>query len=105
MMKRGKNPSGRSKVEPLVIRLSPADRQILAAIAALFNADLAGYAEQLLHKQAQVIRRQSPTIRLSRRDFAAFMKLCDHPAKPNAALRRAFQQSQRLLGEETRSGP
>ena len=104
-MKRGKKSSRRSKIEPLVIKLSPADRQLLSTTAALFGTDLAGYAEQLLHKQAQVVRQQFSSIHLSRRDFVAFMKLCDHPAKPNAALRRAFQQSQRLLGEETRSEP
>jgi len=102
-MRRGENSSRRSKIEPLVIKLSPADRQILATTAALFDTALAGYAEQLLHKQAQVIRRQSLTIQLSPRDFATFMKLCDHPAKPNAALRRAFQQSLGLLRGETRS--
>jgi uncharacterized protein (DUF1778 family) len=92
-------------IEPLVIRLSPADRHILAAIAALFDTDLAGYAEQLLHRQAEVVRRQSPSIHLSRKDFAAFMKLGDHPAKPNAALRRAFQHSLRLLrgGDKVRT--
>ena len=104
-MKRGKKSSRRSKIEPLVIKLSPADRQILATTAALFDTALAGYAEQLLHKQAQVIRRQSPSIELSPRDFATFMKLCDHPVKPNAALRRAFQQSRRLRRGETRSEP
>src|SRR5258707_9854657 len=101
-MKRGKNPSRRSKIEPLVIKLSQADRQILSTTAALFDTDLAGYAEQLLHKQARVIRRQSLTIQLSPRDFATFMKLCDHPEKPHAALRRTFHQSLGLLRRETR---
>lgn len=85
----------RLKVEPITISLSAADLETLALTAAILGIDPAAYARQLLRRQAQAIRRRS-TITLSLRDMRALAEAARHPARPNAALKRAVQELRRF---------
>ncbi len=89
-MKRKSVKQPAAKSLPIIINLPAGDRETLQATAALFEMDLASYAQRVLIRQAKELRKQS-NISLSRRDFTAFMEMCAKPDKPNPALRAAFR--------------
>jgi len=79
--------------ERLDLKLSAADKQLLAQAAAIQGLSMAAFV-RLAAKQcaAEAIQREQQ-ISLSRKDFNAFHAAIAEPFVPNSALRDALEQA------------
>ena len=81
------NPPGAKKDERFELRLSPADKQLLARAQEIAgDKTLSGFASRILREQARKVVAEHTVIHLSEADFLHFCELLANPPEPNAHL-------------------
>ena len=82
----GKAP-GTKKDERFELRLSPADKQLLARAQEIAgDKTLSGFASRILREQARKVVAEHTVIHLSEADFLHFCEVLANPPEPNAHL-------------------
>lgn len=81
----------------LHIRCDQQVRHLLDKAAAYTHLTVSEFVLRHAVDQAQAVLAANETITLSQDDFAAFLAALDAPAKPNAALRRAFARHDKAV--------
>ena len=82
----GKAP-GTKKEERFELRLSPADKQLLARAQEIAgDKTLSGFASRILREQARKVVAEHTVIHLSEADFLHFCETLANPPEPNAHL-------------------
>ncbi|WP_254929060.1 DUF1778 domain-containing protein [Cyanobium sp. T1B-Tous] len=79
--------------ERLDLKLSAADKQLLAQAAAIEGVTMAAFVRLAAKQRAAEAIRRDQEISLSQRDFKAFHAAIARPFEPNAALREALEQA------------
>lgn len=79
--------------ERLDLKLSAADKQLLAQAAAIEGVTMAAFVRLAAKQRAAEAIRRDQQISLSQRDFKAFQAAIARPFEPNAALREALEQA------------
>ena len=79
------------KARLVTIRLSPRLVRVLEGSAAVFELPLEVYILRVLRRQADDLERENPPLKLSPRGLKWFMRICNEPPRPNAALRKAVK--------------
>ncbi len=79
-----------AKDSRLHIRCDQQVRQLLDKAAAYTHMSVSEFVLRHAVHQAQTVLAENEAITLSQEDFAAFLAALDAPARPNAALQRAF---------------
>jgi uncharacterized protein (DUF1778 family) len=81
------NPQGAKKDERFELRLSPADKQLLARAQEIAgDKTLSGFASRILREQARKVVAEHTVIHLSEADFLHFCEVLANPPEPNAHL-------------------
>ena len=81
------NPPGAKKDERFELRLSPADKQLLARAQEIAgDKTLSGFASRILREQARKVVAEHTVIHLSEADFLHFCETLANPPEPNAHL-------------------
>ena len=79
--------SGAKKEERFELRLSPADKQLLARAQEIAgDKTLSGFASRILREQARKVVAEHTVIHLSEADFLHFCETLANPPEPNAHL-------------------
>jgi uncharacterized protein (DUF1778 family) len=82
----GKAP-GAKKEERFELRLSPADKQLLARAQEIAgDKTLSGFASRILREQARKVVAEHTVLHLSEADFLHFCEMLANPPEPNAHL-------------------
>lgn len=81
----------------LHIRCDQQVRLLLDKAAAYAHMTVSEFVLRNAVDQAQAVLAANESITLSQADFAAFLAALDAPAKPNAALQRAFARHDDLV--------
>lgn len=74
------------------MRLSGEQKRLLEQAAAIRGQDFTSFALGALLKEADDVVAKHHVTTLSQRDFREFVKLLEHPPRPNAALKAAFRR-------------
>lgn len=72
------------------IRISPAQKAMIARAAALSNKDMTDFILEKVVSEAQAVIEAAEVESVSDRDFGRILELLDNPPKPNAKLRAAI---------------
>lgn len=93
----GKAP-GTKKDERFELRLSPADKQLLARAQEIAgDKTLSGFASRILREQARKVVAEHTVIHLSEADFLHFCEVLANPPEPNANLVDAFRAYRKFI--------
>ena len=93
----GKAP-GTKKEERFELRLSPADKQLLARAQEIAgDKTLSGFASRILREQARKVVAEHTVIHLSEADFLHFCETLANPPEPNAHLVDAFRAYRKFI--------
>jgi uncharacterized protein (DUF1778 family) len=92
------NPQGAKKDERFELRLSPADKQLLARAQEIAgDKTLSGFASRILREQARKVVAEHTVIHLSEADFLHFCETLANPPEPNAHLVDAFRAYRKFI--------
>ena len=92
------NPQGAKKDERFELRLSPADKQLLARAQQIAgDKTLSGFASRILREQARKVVAEHTVIHLSEADFLHFCEVLANPPEPNAHLVDAFRAYRKFI--------
>jgi uncharacterized protein (DUF1778 family) len=78
--------------EHLDLKLSAADKQLLAQGAAIEGLSMAAFVRLAARQRAAEAIQREQQLTLSQRDFAAFQAAISQPFAPNPALQEALEQ-------------
>ncbi len=81
----------------LNIRCDARTRELLDRAAAYAHVSVSEFVLKQAMAKAETIVQEHETITLQSDDFRAFLEAIEAPAKPNAALQRAFQRHADLV--------
>lgn len=76
----------------LNIRCDARTRELLDRAAAYAHVSVSEFVLKQAMAKAETVVQEHETITLQSDDFQAFLEAIETPAKPNAALQRAFQR-------------
>lgn len=79
--------------ERLDLKLSAADKQLLAQAAAIEGLSMAAFVRLAARQRAAEAIERERLLSLSQRDFTAFHAAIAEPFAPNPALREAMEQA------------
>jgi len=79
--------------ERLDLKLSAADKQLLAQGAAIEGLSMAAFVRLAARQRAAKAVQREQHLALTRRDFAAFQAAISQPFSPNPALQDALEQA------------
>ena len=79
--------------ERLDLKLSAADKQLLAQGAAIEGLSMAAFVRLAARQRAAEAIQREQQLALSQRDFAAFQAAITQPFAPNPALQAALEQA------------
>lgn len=79
--------------ERLDLKLSAADKQLLAQAAAIEGLSMAAFVRQAAKQRAAEAIQREQQISLSQQDFTAFHAAIAQPFTANPALRQAMEQA------------
>ncbi|HEY3321351.1 MAG TPA: DUF1778 domain-containing protein [Planctomycetota bacterium] len=88
----------------LDVRIAARDKSLIEKAAAISGKSLSEFLIPMAVRRAKRIIQQSTTITLSERDFRLFLDTLDAEPKPNAALRKAMAEYDRLYGQPVPEG-
>jgi uncharacterized protein (DUF1778 family) len=72
------------------LRISPAQKAMIARAAALQHKDMADFILDKIVPEAEAVIQAAETIKVSDRDFMRILDLLEHPPKPNVKLSTAI---------------
>jgi uncharacterized protein (DUF1778 family) len=84
----------------LDFRLSPLAKEMIEQAAVVSGQTISDFAVTTLVKSAEEILERHRQRQLSDRDRDLFLKMLDHPPRPNAALRRAAARYKKQQGKK-----
>ena len=82
----------------LEFRVDTELKELIEQAARFLGVTQTAFASAALAERAQEVIRDHTTLRLSSRDWDAFLAALDSPPEPNPRLRRAFKKHRRGAG-------